>query len=73
MKAPKEKATELIEQFCTLDEYDAVNDIPIYTHNTKQCALICCEEILKEIPMYTGNLNPKWKYWQEVKEEITKL
>ncbi len=24
-------------------------------------------------PMYTGGLNPKWKFWKEVKEEIQKL
>lgn len=37
----------------------------------KQCALIAVDEILKVIPMYTGNLNPKWKFWDEVRTIIT--
>ena len=41
--------------------------------DAKQCALICVEEILKAIPTYTGNLNPNWKYWNDVKEELLKL
>ena len=41
--------------------------------DAKQCASICVEEILKAIPMYTGNLNPTWKYWNEVKQELLKL
>ena len=41
--------------------------------DAKQCALICVEEILKAIPMYTGKLNPTWKYWNEVKQELLKL
>jgi len=36
-----------------------------------QCALYCCNEILKAIPMYTGNLNPTWKFWNAVKAELT--
>ena len=24
--------------------------------------------IKTQIPMYTGNLNPKWKYWDEVEK-----
>jgi hypothetical protein len=30
------------------------------------------EEILSTIPMYTGNINPSWSYWDEVKEELEK-
>lgn len=36
----------------------------------KQCALICVDEIIKVIPMYTGNLNPYWLYWQSVRTAI---
>lgn len=28
------------------------------------------EQILEVIPMYTGNLNPKWKKWNDIKELI---
>lgn len=26
--------------------------------------------IKAQIPMYTGNLNPKWKYWDEVEKAV---
>jgi len=31
------------------------------------------EILINEIPMYTGNLNPNWKYWDNVRSEIEKL
>ena len=69
----KEKATELTEKYiCYVAEGNGMQP-HVIKYRAKQCALICCEEILKEIPMYTGNLNPNWNFWQEVKEEITKL
>lgn len=65
-----EKAAKLITQFSV--------QLPYYTkkdnmRKSVKCALICVEEILQAIPMYTGNLNPTWKYWNEVKEELLKL
>ena len=30
-------------------------------------------ELINEIPMYQGNLNPKWKYWNDVIGEINDL
>ena len=38
----------------------------------KKCALITANEILQNLPMYTGNLNPKWSFWNEVRLELTK-
>jgi hypothetical protein len=29
--------------------------------------------MLDEIPMYTGSLNPKWKYWDDVRKELKQL
>lgn len=29
--------------------------------------------LLDEIPMYQGNLNPNWKYWDEVRTELKNL
>ena len=61
---PTEKAKQLIEDF------------QHYTPNfmsAKRCAINCAQEILNELPMYTGNLNPKWKYWSDVKNKITAL
>ncbi|MFV9549644.1 hypothetical protein [Algibacter sp. PT7-4] len=31
------------------------------------------DTILGEIPMYTGNLNPKWKKWSDIKAEIEQM
>ena len=60
---PKEKALELIQGFY------------LYTsriNNAIDCAIDCADEVLKAIPMYVGELNPKWKYWNDVKQEILK-
>jgi len=38
----------------------------------KGWAIICIEQMISITPMYTGNLNPKWKYLNEVKTEIEK-
>ena len=33
-------------------------------------AIDVAEEVLKTHSMYTGNLNPKWKYWDKVCNQI---
>ena len=58
---PKEKAKELIEK------YTFINGNSFFA---KDCAMIAVDEILKAIPMYTGNLNQTWKYYNEVKSEL---
>jgi hypothetical protein len=73
--SPEEKAKELVEKFnfiCHIDS-DGFGDYYETKHNREQCALIAVAEILKETPMYTGNLNPKWVYWNRVMDEIEKL
>jgi hypothetical protein len=66
----KEKAEELVDKYyLLLKESKGYYDLP----NAIQCALIAVAEILKETPMYTGNLNPKWVYWNRVMDEIEKL
>lgn len=61
---PEQEAFKLVNDMCLphLSFIDA-----------KKCALVCVNEIMKEVPMYTGELNPRWKYWSDVKEEIQKL
>jgi hypothetical protein len=66
---PKEKAKELMNKFVVLTD----------SHHTKQCALICVEEILSHVP-YHNNDQALWiineqtaDYWQQVKTEIEKL
>lgn len=66
-----EKAKELIDKFLgivrhpvRIDEQDMID--------AKQCAVICCDEIQKLIPMYKGELNPDYTFWQQVKNNLTK-
>ena len=61
----KEKAIELVDRFwsCQIKE------------NAKQCALICVDEMIKEL---TEEISPsvhgfRHNYWKEVKQEINKL
>jgi hypothetical protein len=55
---PKEKAMEIAMKFDKKGETD----------NAKQCALICVDEILNTI-LYDIEI----PYWQEVKQEISRL
>lgn len=69
---PKDKAEELIKIAAG------------FTCNTGSCekcdrkyhALIAQRmvlEIQKEIPMYIGCLNPKWKFWDDVKKYLSEI
>ena len=62
---PKDKAEELIVKMSTHDR-----DIhPHCTHYiAKQCALICCNEVLGYMGADRGTA-----FWNEVKQEIEKL
>ena len=67
MKA-KEKAKELVDRFRIGDRN--------MKSKAKQCALICVDEILKNIPEEVMSYKPfmmNTDYWQEVKQEINKL
>ena len=65
MKQPKEIAEKLI--------YDMYAEMKWFSRGcAKKCALICCDEIIKEIPTCKGNPIPKFKYWQAVKKELIK-
>ena len=35
-------------------------------------AIFTCMEVRNVIPMYTGNLNPKWELWENVRLELQK-
>ena len=69
---PKEKAKELYLKFCP---YDIMYCDPLgqeiegyYERYAKQCALICCNEVLGYMGADRG-----YEFWTEVKEEINKL
>jgi hypothetical protein len=71
---PKEKAEELLHNFCVnvLDEFEPSNGIS--RHKAKQCALIAVEEILSMgIMSDSGDWKMAKLYWQEVKKEIENL
>lgn len=36
-------------------------------------ALEVCGMMLEEQPMYTGNLNPRWKKWDDLRKEVEAL
>ena len=40
---------------------------------SKSRAIEQVEQMLEVIPMYTGNLNPKWKKWSDIKAEIESM
>ena len=64
---PKEKANELVDKY--------LNKMPKYLQGnlgretSKQCALICVDELLKS----TFVQNNTYNYWTEVKQEINKI
>jgi len=58
---PREKASELIVKYQTIV-------ISLDYNEAKQCALICCNEVL-------GNMGADidYIYWLEIKQEVEKL
>lgn len=76
----KEKAKELIEKYspmmyCYMGSGMLSNDYDekVVRENAIQCAKIAVDEIIANTDMYVGNLNPKWSFWQEVKQELEKM
>jgi hypothetical protein len=70
----KEKAKELVDRFY----FNGIEEIEysMQYEDGIQCALICVDEILKNIPKEVMSYNPfmmNTDYWQEVKQEINKL
>lgn len=62
---PKEKAEELVLKYLKIDN----NTKKWFNKNiAKQCALICCDEVLGYMGADRGYL-----FWTEVKQEIKKL
>ena len=56
----KDKAKELVYRFIWID----------CSNDAKQCALICVDEMLREIP---NRFDSEERYWERVKQEIEKL
>lgn len=63
---PKEKATEL---YCKYTDALNIRDLQTTANPfAKQCALICCNEVLSDMGADRG-----YTFWTQVKEEIEKL
>jgi dimeric dUTPase (all-alpha-NTP-PPase superfamily) len=65
---PFKKALELIDKF---DELDDEKHCYHYIHNSKQCALIAVDEIIKITSESYDIDHINW--WKEVKKEIEAL
>lgn len=75
---PKEKVKELIEKF-EIELMDSVLMEETQIAIAKQCALICVDEILRELHYHdphneagdcTQGIRESKNYWQEIKQEI---
>ena len=64
MSQAKDKAKELVQEFYKWVATPDDRDIEFY--KSKQCALICVDEMLQEIEGFPY----AYKFWEEVKNEI---
>jgi hypothetical protein len=69
MITPKEKAEKLIHYYVKelLSAKYRINGIVI-NDLAKQCALICCDEVLGDMGADRG-----YEFWSQVKDELQKL
>lgn len=78
---PKEKAKELVDKYINLYPSYIImfqGDIDKAQSDIKQCALIAVDEMLEEISKWAGGEfqeweKERWKYLQEVKQDIQRL
>lgn len=63
---PSEKAKELVDKFMYGITFE--NESFLLHHEAKQCALICCDEVLSDMGADRG-----YQFWVKVKQEIIKL
>lgn len=71
METPKEKAISLVQKYRQIEllkDFDGMDE-----ELAIECAKIVANEVIKSVPMYVGNLNPQWKFWDDVKNELEKL
>ena len=72
---PKEKAKELVDKFYNIDsDSEMYDDFTMKIFYAQRCALICVDEVLKEI-LSTPNVYEldTYYYWIKIKQEINKL
>ena len=64
---PKEKAKQLVDVYF-YNIIDGTGTFILGFNSAKQCALICCDEVLGHMGADRG-----FEFWQEVKQEIEAL
>jgi hypothetical protein len=64
----KEKAEELVNKFMETKSLKLSDYSRIEFPTAKQCALICCDEVLGYMGADRG-----YEFWTEVKEELLKM
>jgi len=64
----KEKAEELVNKFMETKSLKLSDYSRIEFPTAKQCALICCDEVLGYMGADRG-----YEFWAEVKEELLKM
>lgn len=71
----KKEAKELVDKFHNELDYEIEGYKDILKRVAKQCALICADEMIKEISVWKGSYmgNKRYKELLEVKQEIEKL
>ena len=68
----KEKAIELVSKY---ESWVKINEcqIELTERRSKQCALICVDELIESLEINTWENRKIIEYYQEVKQEIEKL
>jgi hypothetical protein len=72
MTTPKDKTKQLTQKYEIAITHFG-RDEQRRLKETIECAKIAVDEVLANINMYEGSLNPKWKFWVEVKQELEKM
>ena len=72
---PEQEAKELIEKFKNIEnciEHFDTDGGVICIHHAKACALICVDEIIKQVAAHWDSTTPPViQYWKEVKQSLT--
>lgn len=75
---PKEHAEKLLKKFMTAIAEETMDSEKIIRYSSKQCALVCVEEILNDydtkiLSGRPSHLESCKGFWIDVKEELKKL
>ena len=62
----REKAKQLFDKFYLISELNG--SCMMTKHTSKQCALICCDEVLGDMGADRG-----YEFWSQVKDEVNLL